>query len=167
MTINAADLWYVDPDTCHCDEDYIPNCLCSNGGWSFRIYRGSLPGSGRLFVTDPHVGLYVDVLDVPPTMPAPEIMSSNQLRHFAKILLLCPILDRIPDALFPDETVGLLEDAGYRVRALDGIRTQIPDPPYTHSHIHGIVNDAGAVVGLVSALEQRLVHGAVGRNPAR
>lgn len=154
MTINAAALWYEDPADCTCNEDQAETCLCSNDGWAYRMYRGALPGSGRLFITDAYTGLFVDNLDIPPMMPPPQIMSDGYLAHFAKILVLSPALHRVPQGLFPGVTLDLLEDAGYRVRGLHGLpalASRVGD----YDWIHAIIDPDDTVVGLVSEVKNR------------
>lgn len=159
--ISARDLWYSEAQECSCGEfEDVQAADCTHsiiGGWATPFMRGSLRDGGRLIVSNNHVAVYVDELDIT-GMPTPSLLTIQQVRILATSLLARP-LGRPSPRMFRGRYLDVIEGAGYQVRPLDV-------PGVTDPTTHGIVAN-GQVVGLVMPMAQDSISDRLGDRTAR
>jgi hypothetical protein len=128
----------------------VPSISCRDLWWRdgwVPLLRGSLRPDSRVIVTDRSVALYVNELDGCTDMPAPRLMTPQQVRILTHMLVF-PWLDEPPTREFDTRYLDVLEFAGYVIRPIGYRRTGHRLVGYRDSH--AIVSPEGRTVGVLA-----------------
>ena len=148
IMVDARALWWHEPEVCDCaspDEDF-PCPHDTAGGWDYPMALGTI--DGWTYITDRYVLLPVARIGGLPVGYAKELrlqpIPGQSLDGFAEWMAATVLPDPSP-RLFSKWMVDPLEQAGFRIRPLDGVKDA-----------HGICDPDLSLVGLVIPLRRAL-----------